>query len=175
MRRPKAHEAFDLAQEPGLSNLLVGNAKASESIRKTSVPGLWMLPAGRIPPNPAELLGSAKFRDFLQSLREHFDWVIIDTPPVMAVTDAAILAHVANGVVFVVGAEMTSRFAAARALDQLQVASARFIGAVLNGVDLQRHSYYYSHYYRKEYVNYYSPAPLPAPVVAEAEPRDKVA
>ena len=171
MRRPKAHEAFDLRQEPGLSNLLVGNAKASESIRKTPVPGLWMLPAGRIPPNPAELLGSVKFRDFLKSLREHFDWVIIDTPPVMAVTDAAILAHVANGVVFVVGAEMTSRFAAARALDQLQVANAQFVGAVLNGVDLQRHSYYYSHYYRKEYVNYYTPAQA-AP---EVEPKDKVA
>ena len=155
MRKPKAHEVMGVPQEPGLSNLLVGRSKASEAVRKTSVPGLWVLPAGRTPPNPAELVGSARFRDFLASLKGHFDWVLIDSPPVMAVTDACLAAHHASGVLFVVGAEMTSRHAAKRALDQLEQANARFVGAVLNRVDLDGNPYYYSQYYRREYAQYY--------------------
>jgi capsular exopolysaccharide synthesis family protein len=156
MRKPKAHEIFGVTQEPGLSNLLVGNAKASESVRKTAVPGLWIVAAGRIPPNPAELVGSPRFRDFLESLKDHFEWVIIDSPPVMAVTDASLIAHHASGVLFVVGAEMTSRQNAQRALDQLEQVQARFIGSVLNRVDLKHNAYYYSQYYRREYTSYYT-------------------
>jgi capsular exopolysaccharide synthesis family protein len=155
MRKPKAHEIFELPQEPGLSNLLVGNAKASEAVRKSGVGNLWIIASGHVPPNPAELLGSQRFKDFLASLKDHFDWVVIDSPPVMAVTDAALVAHGASGVVFVVGAEMTSRHAAKTAVDQLRRAHAHFVGAVLNRVDLQRNSYYYSQYYRKEYSDYY--------------------
>jgi len=155
MRKPKSQDIFGIAQEPGLSNVMVGNAKASESVRKSMVSGLWVLPAGRIPPNPAELLGSARFRDFVTSLKDHFDWVIVDSPPVMAVTDASLIAHLASGVVFVVGAEMTSRHAAKRALDQLEQANAKFVGAVLNRVDLKHNAYYYSQYYRREYTAYY--------------------
>jgi polysaccharide biosynthesis transport protein len=155
LRKPKAHEIFGMSQSPGLSNLLVGNAKASEAVRKSGVAGLWVIPSGRMPPNPAELLGSQRFRDFLSSLKDHFDWVIIDSPPVMAVTDAALVAHSATGVVFVVGAEMTSRHAAKNAVDQLLNVQAKFVGAVLNRVDLERNAYYYSQYYRREYTEYY--------------------
>jgi len=95
----------------------------------------------------------------MSSLAEHFDWVIVDTPPVMAVTDSAVVGHVVNGVLFVVGAEMTSRYAAQRALEQLQHARATFLGAVLNRVDLQHNGYYYSQYYRREYTDYYASAP----------------
>jgi len=156
MRKPKAHEILKCKQEPGLSNVMVGSAKASEAVSKTSVPSLWLLTAGRNPPNPAELLGSQRFKDFGNSLKAHFDWIIIDTPPVMAVTDASIVAHEATGVVFVVGAEMTSRHAARRALDQLEQANAHFVGAILNRVDLDRNAYYYSQYYRREYTQYYT-------------------
>jgi polysaccharide biosynthesis transport protein len=155
MRKPKAHELFSMPQEPGLSNLLVGQVKANETVRSTPVAGLWVLPAGRTPPNPAELLGSKRLRDFLGTLNERFDWVVIDSPPVMAVTDATVIAHTASGVLFVVGAEMTNRHNANRALDQLQQAQARFVGAVLNRVDLDQNPYYYSHYYRREYASYY--------------------
>ena len=81
MRRPRVHTMFNQRQEPGLSNLMVGQAAPSAAMRKSSVPGLWLLTAGRIPPNPAELLGSKRFKDFIQTLREHFDSVIIDSPP----------------------------------------------------------------------------------------------
>ena len=158
MRRPRVHSVFGLKQEPGLSNLMVGNARASESVHKAPVPGLWVLGAGRIPPNPAELIGSQRFRDFLNSLKEHFDLILVDSPPVMAVTDAAIAAHAANGVVFVVGAEMTSRNAALAAVEHLEQGRAHFVGAVLNRVELERNSYYYSHYYRREYGAYYQQA-----------------
>ena len=155
MRRPQLHERFGQKAEPGLSNLIVGHTKASEAVRKTSASGLWILPAGKVPPNPAELLGSQRFRDFLLTLADHFDWIVIDTPPVLPVADASVVAHAVTGVLFVIGAEMTSRHAAGAALDQLSGAKARLVGAVLNRVDLQHHAYYYSQYYRREYSRYY--------------------
>jgi len=158
MRKPRVHRVFERSQEPGLSNVLVGNAKTSEAVYTTIVPGLWVMPAGPNPPNPADLLGSKRFKDFIASLSQHFDWVMIDTPPVMAVTDSSVVAHLVTGVLFVVGSEMTSRHAAKRALDQLEQARAKFVGAVLNRVDLQHNSYYYSQYYRREYSNYYQNA-----------------
>jgi polysaccharide biosynthesis transport protein len=158
MRRPRVHEMFRQKQEPGLSNLMVGHAPPSACIRKSSVAGLWLLTAGRTPPNPAELLGSQRFKDFIGSLGEHFDSVIIDSPPAMAVTDAAIAASTAGGIVFVIGAEMTSRQAAKAAIQQLENAQRCFLGAVLNRVELERNAYYYSSYYRREYVQYYQKA-----------------
>jgi capsular exopolysaccharide synthesis family protein len=155
LRRPRVHEVMHSKSEPGLSNLMVGTTKASECVQKTTVSGLWLLPAGRIPPNPAELVGSRRFRDFLASLNEHFDWVVIDSPPVMAVTDSSLIANTATGVLFVVGAEVANRHGAKVAIDQLQGAKARFFGAVLNGVNLDGNAYYYSQYYRKEYTKYY--------------------
>jgi polysaccharide biosynthesis transport protein len=158
MRRPRVHDMFEQPQEPGLSNLMVGHAVVSATIRKSGVPGLWLLTAGRIPPNPAELLGSQRFRDFIQLISQHFDSVIIDSPPIMAVTDAAVASTAAAGLVFVVGAEMTSRHAARAAIEQLQHGHPRFLGAVLNRVELERNSYYYSGYYRREYAVYHQAA-----------------
>jgi succinoglycan biosynthesis transport protein ExoP len=151
MRRPRVHHLFSCAQEPGLSNVMVGDAKASDAVRKAAPPNLWLLPSGKIPPNPAELLGSTRFREFVKSLTDHFDWIILDSPPVMAVTDAVVTAHTAHGVVFVIGSEMTAR----HAVDMLESAKAKFFGVVLNKVDLDRNRYYYSTYYRREYSDYY--------------------
>jgi capsular exopolysaccharide synthesis family protein len=159
MRRPTAHTLIGAPQEPGLSNVIVGNARASESVKQTSTKGLWFLGAGRIPPNPAELLASRRAHDFLRTLRDHFDWIIIDSPPVLAVADSAILAHEASGVLFVVGSEMTERGAARSALDQLDAANATYVGAVLNRVQLARDAYYYARYYRREYSGYYAAQP----------------
>jgi capsular exopolysaccharide synthesis family protein len=159
MRKPRVHEVFTRALSPGLSNFLVGAAMPSEVIQETPQQGLWVMPAGTFPPNPAELLGSKKFRDLTVFLQEYFDWVIIDTPPVMAVTDASIAANLAHGVLFVVGAEMTSKRVAQRAVEQLEMSQARFLGAVLNRVDLEHNAYYYSRYYRHEYGGYYGSGP----------------
>jgi succinoglycan biosynthesis transport protein ExoP len=155
MRKPRVHEVFGRALAPGLSNFLVGASLPSEVIHETPQQGLWVMPAGTYPPNPAELIGSKKFKDLTVFLQEYFDWVIIDTPPVMAVTDASIAANLAHGVLFVVGAEMTSKRVAQRAVEQLEMSQARFLGAVLNRVDLEHNAYYYSRYYRPEYGGYY--------------------
>ncbi len=156
MRRPRIHEMFGGAQEPGVSNVLVGTSQLAEVVRRTEIPNLSVMSAGHIPPNPAELLGSPRFRELIAKLRSHFDWIIIDAPPVMAVTDAAVIGNHATGVVFVVGAEMTSRRHASVAIEQLAAAKAHFIGAVLNRANVQRHGYYYATYYRKDYVQAYT-------------------
>ena len=156
MRKPRLHDVFSVGQEPGLSNILVGDAKVSKSVHHTSVELLWFLPAGLNPPNPAELLGSKRFKDFMFSLGQQFDFIVIDSPPVMPVTDPSIIAHMVSGVLYVVGSEMTNSHVARRALEQLDRAGAHVIGAVLNRVDLKHNGYYYSHYYRREYTSYYS-------------------
>jgi capsular exopolysaccharide synthesis family protein len=157
MRRPRAHSVFAIPQEPGLSDLMIDQTKmVIDVVHKSSVPNLWVLPAGHLPPNPAELLSSKRFHRFLDKVREQFDWVIVDSPPVMAVTDASILAHLASGVLFVTAADVTNRPAAVRAMEQLAAAKARLIGAVLNRADVNRNAYFYAPYYRNEYSDYYS-------------------
>ena len=156
MRKPRIHEVFGLQQSPGLANLIVGTAKGSDTVRKTSVPNLWVLPSGPHPPNPAELLGSRRFKEVIGSVVTHFDWVIVDSPPVMAVTDSSILANVVGAVVFVAHSEKTSRHAAREALEQLAGARCTILGGILNRVEVGRNPYYYSHYYRREYRSYYT-------------------
>jgi polysaccharide biosynthesis transport protein len=158
MRRPRVHDLFEQNQEPGLSNVLVGNAKIGETVHEASVEGLSVMPGGHCPPNPSELLGSRRFGDLLAALERHFEWIIVDTPPVMAVTDACVVAHLAEGVLFVVGAEMVSRQAIKAAVEQLERIEARFVGVVLNRVDLERNAYYYSRYYHHSYNRYYQSA-----------------
>lgn len=172
MRRPTMHVLFDVEREPGLSNLLVRSTKASVAVRRSSVPNLWVLPAGRHPPNASELLGSAEFKKFLTAVADHFDWVLIDTPPVLAVADACVIAHQVSGIVFVVGAEMVSRQAAWRAIDQLAMANAKVLGGVLSRVEIDRYGSYYSPYYqghRKKYRDYYRETP---PVEVESSKSD---
>jgi capsular exopolysaccharide synthesis family protein len=156
MRRPRVHEVFGMAQEPGLSNVLVGAVSVQAAIRKTDNPFLSVLPAGLIPPNPAELLGSPKYRRLLEALGKDYDWIIVDAPPVMAVTDAAVISNGVGGVVFVIGSEMTPRRNAQTAIEQLTAAKAKIIGAVLNRVHVERHAYYYARYYRKDYTQAYA-------------------
>ncbi len=155
MRRPRVHEIFEVPQEPGLSNLLTANVKSIEVLHKSGTAGLWVLSSGHIPPNPAELLGSQRFVQLIKSLQNHFDWAIVDTPPVLAVADSMIAANEASGVVFVVGADKTTRQAARAAIEQLAAARSHLVGAVLNNAAISRHPYYYQGYYRKQYAKYY--------------------
>ncbi|HXH05546.1 MAG TPA: polysaccharide biosynthesis tyrosine autokinase [Vicinamibacterales bacterium] len=159
MRRPGLHRTMGIANQAGLSHLLTGQAKFREVVRATADPNLWVITAGRTPPNPSELLASEPMSRLLATLAEGpFDWVIIDTPPVLAVTDAVILAPRVTGVVFVVGAEMTRRVHASRAIETLQTSRPRIAGVVLNRVDFDRNRYYYSRYYGYQYKGYYSRA-----------------
>lgn len=158
MRRPQVHSILDVKQQPGLSELLSGPIKASDAIQSTLTPGLWVLSSGAVAPNPAELLSSSRLTKFLASVAEQFDWVIVDSPPVLAVTDPSLLAHACSAVVFVVASEKTDRATALKALEQLDGAKAQFIGAVLNQVDLARNAFFYAPYYRRDYTKYYAAA-----------------
>jgi capsular exopolysaccharide synthesis family protein len=148
LRQPRLHDLFGLNLEPGLSNLIRGGADASVAVRPTQIPNLSAVTAGTHPPNPAELVGSHRFGELISYFEKQSDIVVIDTPPVMAVADAAILAHRTSGVLFVVAADTTSRHAAQSALDQLERANGRFLGAVLNRVDQEGDTYRYASYSR---------------------------
>jgi succinoglycan biosynthesis transport protein ExoP len=156
MRRPGLHKTIGLPNGLGLSNLLVGQARVREVVQRTTEPNLFVITAGRTPPNPSELLSSERMSQLITNLAHGpFDWVVIDTPPVLAVTDAVIIAQKVAGVVFVIGSEMTRRVHAERALETLQNGRARGIGVVLNRVDFDRNKYYYSRYYGYQYKSYY--------------------
>jgi capsular exopolysaccharide synthesis family protein len=156
MRRPGLHKTLGMENGTGLSHLLTGQARVREAIQRTSEPNLVVITAGRTPPNPSELLASERMNTFLQNLQTGpFDWVVIDTPPVLAVTDAVILAPRVSGVVFVIGSEMTRRAHAERAIETLRGSRPRSLTAVLNRVDFNRNKYYYSRYYGYQYKSYY--------------------
>jgi capsular exopolysaccharide synthesis family protein len=156
MRRPGLHKTIGLPNEVGLSHLLVGQSRVRDAVQRSTEPNLFVITAGRTPPNPSELLASERMNHFIANLAKGpFDWVVIDTPPVLAVTDAVIIAQKVAGVVFVIGSEMTRRVHAERALETLQSGRARGIGVVLNRVDFDRNKYYYSRYYGYQYKSYY--------------------
>jgi polysaccharide biosynthesis transport protein len=156
MRRPGLHKTMGLENETGLSHLLVGQARVRDAVQRTTEPNLVAITAGRTPPNPSELLSSERMNNLLANLATGpFDWVIIDTPPVLAVTDAVILAQRVSAVVFVIGSEMTRLVHAERALETLQSGHPRSVTVVLNRVDFNRNKYYYSRYYGYQYKSYY--------------------
>lgn len=156
MRRPGVHKALKISNTVGLSHLLVGQARVREAIQRTSDPNFCVMTAGRTPPNPSELLSSERMRQLVGNLKQGpFDWVVIDTPPVLAVTDAIILTPLVDGVTFVVGAEMTRRRLAERAVQMIMASRPKVVGAVLNRVNFDRNKYYYSRYYGYQYKSYY--------------------
>ena len=160
MRRPSVHKALRMSNDRGLSQLLAGQARMREVVQRTHDPNLLTITAGRTPANPSELLASDRMRALLSGLETGpFDWIIIDTPPVLAVTDAVILAPLVAAVVFVIGAEMTRWRLAERAVETLLGSNPRQVLAVLNKVNFGRNKYYYSRYYGHQYKNYYAESP----------------
>jgi capsular exopolysaccharide synthesis family protein len=159
MRRPGLHRPLRLTNDRGLSQVLIGQARVRDVIQRTVDPNLLAITAGKTPPNPSELLSSERMKTLLTNLAHGpFDWIIIDTPPVLAVTDAVILAPQVSGVTFVVGAEMTRRRLAERAIETITSSRPRYVAVVLNRVDFARNKYYYSRYYGHQYKNYYAEA-----------------
>jgi capsular exopolysaccharide synthesis family protein len=160
MRRPSLHKAIRLPNDRGLSELLAGKSRMREVVQRCGDPNLLVITAGHTPSNPSELLASDRMRAFLHQLTTGpFDWVIIDTPPVLAVTDAVVMAPLVHSIAFVVGAEMTRWRLAERAIETLQAGHPKSIAAILNRVDFDRNRYYYSRYYGHQYKSYYAEAP----------------
>jgi len=146
LRRPRLHKLFRINKNRGLTNLLIGDHKLKLEALATGISNLYLIPAGSIPPNPSELLGSRRMDELLKSLLHKFNRIIIDSPPIGAVTDAAVLSKYTDGVVYVLRANTTVRGVAINGLEQFKQVGANVLGAVLNGVDFEKDKYYYSHY-----------------------------
>lgn len=141
----------------GLTHCLAGKADYMDSMCETNIPNLYVIFSGPVPPNPSELLGGEKFLSVIRRLKETFDYVIIDTPPLGSVIDAAVAARSCDGVVLVIENNAISYKFAQRVKDQLDKADSRILGVVLNKVDMTGKGYYghYGRYYGKYYGKYY--------------------
>lgn len=155
LRRPKQNRLMNVSSSFGLSDYLVSNEPYQKAIQPTNVIGLDLLCSGSIPPNPSELLGSARMAKFISQLRQDYDYIVLDAPPVNMVTDAVVLSDKSDGVIFVVSAGQSERGPVMHAVEQLQYAHARLLGFVLRGVELEKNRYGYGRYqkygYRKGY------------------------
>ena len=153
LRRAVLDKAFSTPRSPGLTEVIIGEASLEDAVHETAVPNLSLVASGRFPPNPAELLGSVRMQEILHEAKAQFDVVLLDSPPLLAVTDAAVLATMVDGVVLVVRTERTKRDAVRRALGHIHSVRGRLLGAVLNDVDLRSGAYYgsYGHYYYSYY------------------------
>ena len=147
MRKPSLHRVFGVPKDKGMSSILVGNCEVKDALLNTPVPYLDMIPCGPIPPNPSEILGSPRMAKLLELLRQSYTRVIIDTPPITAVTDALVIGRLVDGAVVVVRAGATPREIVRNGLTQLKAVSSPILGVVLNGVDMDRDGYYYYQYY----------------------------
>jgi polysaccharide biosynthesis transport protein len=151
MRRPRIANSIGVDNKSGLSSYLAGASDLESSILKTYIPNLFLMPSGPRPPNPAELLTSQKMRALLADLRERYDRVIIDTPPVLTVADTSILANMVDGVILVVMANHLNIDVVLRSKQRLFEVKAKIMGTVLNNVNVKKEdSYYYYHYYYAE-------------------------
>jgi capsular exopolysaccharide synthesis family protein len=158
LRRPRLHRIFNKNPDLGVTSALVGSTEFDKAAFTTDIPNLSVIPSGPIPPNPAELLHSERFKEFLAKLAQEFDRVVIDTPPLVAVTDAVILSTLADGTALVVHAFKTTKELMRQALKVLRDVGAVTAGAILNQVDFDRHEYK-THYYYYKRDGYYSSVP----------------
>lgn len=146
MRKPTTHYTFHMGNATGLSSVLTRQTTAAEAIRPTAVERLDLLTCGPIPPNPAELLASKSMDLLILQLRDMYDLVIFDAPPVLSVTDGQILANKCDGTILVVNSGNTEKEMAAKAKEAILASNSRIIGAVLNNFELPKDSSYYQYY-----------------------------
>ena len=155
MRRPRLHKSFGVPNAIGLSSLIVGEGTVEDAVKSTTVPGLFVLPSGPVPPNPAELLHTDRFKKIADQLAEKYDRVVFDSPPVGAVTDPLVLANQMEGTILVAKMLQTNRDMAERASKSLRDANAKILGAILNDVDVEKRQYGYYLGYYYSYGRYY--------------------
>ncbi|MER2105648.1 MAG: CpsD/CapB family tyrosine-protein kinase [Solibacillus sp.] len=146
MRKPTVHHTFGLKNTTGLSNLLIKELKMNDVIQQTNIENLDVVTSGPIPPNPAELLTSSELKVLLEELKQSYDLVIFDAPPVLPVTDAQIISNIMDGTVLVVNSGKTEKEGVLKAKELLEKSKANLLGVVLNNVTLEDNNYYYRYY-----------------------------
>lgn len=153
-RNPTQHKIFGLPNK-GLSNCVSTGSDVMEIVQPTKIPNLYVLTSGPVAPNPSELLGSQNMVNILEELKQHFDYVLVDTPPIMPVTDAAVVSGKVDGTILIIASGEVSPSIAVDAKKRLEQAGAHILGVVLNKVDVAANSHYgygygYYYYYGKE-------------------------
>jgi len=156
LRRPTLHTYFSLDRRFGLSNVLAGELSYENAARPTSTANLYLIPSGDIPPNPAELVSSHHMKSLIDAARKNFDYILIDSPPIIAVTDAVILSTEVDGLILVVSSGFVNKREVSRAITLLKTVNSKILGVLINGLNIKRiygSYYYYYHYY--QYYYYY--------------------
>ena len=146
MRKPTTHYTFHMGNTVGLSSVLTSQNSIQEVIRPTAVERLDLMTCGPIPPNPAELLASKSMSALIEQLKDMYDLIIFDAPPVLSVTDGQILANKCEGTILVVSSGNTEKEMALKAKEAIESSNSRLIGAVLNNFALPKDNYYYQYY-----------------------------
>ena len=147
MRNPTVHKNFNLSNKIGLSSCISMGTAVDDAVQATAIEGLDALTAGVIPPNPSELLGSERMQSILQRAKEEYDYVLIDTPPVLPVTDSLVLGSMVDGLILVIDSGEIKVEMAREVKNQLVHAGANILGVVLNKVRSEHHGYGYGYYY----------------------------
>jgi len=152
LRHPTIHRVLGISSNghralPGLSNVIVGRAALDDVILPSGFPNVELVPAGTLPPNPSELLGSKRLRAMLTELSERVDFIILDSPPCVLYADALVLSVATDGVLYVLRAGSHDKTAQRRVMKQLQQAKARLLGVVFNDVEVDEAASTYSYYY----------------------------
>ncbi|NQS98817.1 MAG: polysaccharide biosynthesis tyrosine autokinase [candidate division Zixibacteria bacterium] len=156
LRRPTMHALFGMERKVGLTNILTGELKFENAVKSTDVDNLYLITAGDIPPNPAELMASKPIEAVLDRARKEFDMVLLDSPPIIAVTDAVIISTRVDGIILIVSSGFVNKREVTRAVGLLESVNARILGVLINGLNIKRmygSYYYYYHYY--QYYYYY--------------------
>ena len=159
LRKPRLHRSFGKSSARGITTILVGETSLQQAVQETDVPRLDFLASGPIPPNPSELLHTSQFRELVAEASRQYDQVIFDSPPLAAVTDAAILAPQVDGAILVIHGQKTTRDALRSALRQLHSVHCHITGGVLNNVDLSARIFGYGSYYYYQATGYYAEEP----------------
>lgn len=155
LRKPRLHNIFGIKKSGGLSKYLTGKISLKDAIQKTSIENIYVLPTGLIPPNPSELLNSIKMKDMMEEVKNGFDFILIDTPPVLAVIDSMIVSSMADAIVFIIRAGKTTRRPFVNAIGELNRARAKVIGVLFNGLKVKKGDYYFMDYYRYYQYDYH--------------------
>ena len=154
LRKPRQHRIFKIKNINGLTNYLSGDVELKQLVKATQVSNLWLINSGPVPPNPVELLSSEKMAGLIDYLKQYFDYIFFDTPPLLPVSDAVVLGPKTDGLILVVWGGKTTRDALKRAKEKLDIHNIRCAGVIINNINLDEHDYYYMkhyyHYYGKQ-------------------------
>lgn len=143
LRKPTVHYTFKVSNIYGVTNVLTRQTTLKETVVTTTIPDVDVLPSGPVPPNPSELIDSKSMTNLIDEARALYDYVLFDTPPIMAVTDAQLLAHRVDGVILVISSGKTEIEAAVKSKELLENANAKILGTVLNAKEMKNENYYY--------------------------------